>query len=246
MNSIKFPFIFFLALLSHQSKAGEPFFLNLVELWPQHETVADLTQAIEHGNSEEVYSLTFNSEWSATTHPDMFPPGPHFSGLVGGNHHGNFAFWAEGALASPGVKSMAETGSKFPLIDEVNTAIGLGLAGEVISGNGIGLSPGQVGHTLTVTREFPRVSIVSMIAPSPDWFVGVAGLPLFQNGDWVDELVVSLYPYDAGTDDGPSYVSPNMPATTPLPIFEIEGAPFLNGLTVPPIGTFTFTRVTPD
>jgi serine/threonine protein kinase len=36
------------------------------------------------------------------------------------------------------------------------------------------------------------VTLVSMVAPSPDWFVGVGGLPLLQDGQWVDELVVPL------------------------------------------------------
>lgn len=51
-----------------------------------------------------------------------------------------------------------------------------------------------------------------MIYPSPDWFVGVSGLELcLGNGSWVEEKVLNLYPYDSGTDSGPTYISSDQP-----------------------------------
>lgn len=51
-----------------------------------------------------------------------------------------------------------------------------------------------------------------MIFPSPDWFVGVSGLELcLANGSWVEQKVIALYPYDAGTDSGMTYISPDQP-----------------------------------
>ena len=42
-----------------------------------------------------------------------------------------------------------------------------------------------------------------MIGPSPDWFVGVSGLSLVDDeGKWIPELAVDLFPYDAGTKNG--------------------------------------------
>jgi hypothetical protein len=82
-----------------------------------------------------------------------------------------------------------------------------------------------------------------MIAPSPDWFVGVYGLNLIRNGDWVNEMTVDLYPYDAGTDSGVDYVSPNLNSMPAEPIARITGAPLLNGDSVPPLGTFSFQRI---
>lgn len=50
------------------------------------------------------------------------------------------------------------------------------------------------------------VSFVSMIDPSPDWFLGVSGLDLcLRNCTWAESKIVDLYPYDAGTDSGPTY-----------------------------------------
>ena len=80
-----------------------------------------------------------------------------------------------------------------------------------------------------------------MIAPSPDWFVGVSGRSLQdESGEWLEELEVTLYPYDAGTDDGATYTSANADSSPQQPIRGIRGeAPFSDA----PIGTFTFTRI---
>jgi len=190
-----------------------------------------------------VYKLTFDSVWSAQTHPNSFPPGPHFSGLVGGTHNGLVAFWEVGTDATNGIELMAETGSKTTLIAEVNAAIIGGNAGSVISGPGIGLSPGSAQVTFTATQDFPLASVVTMIAPSPDWFVGVSGVSLFNGNVWEDEVVVSLQPFDAGTDNGVNYTSPNQNTQPAVSIFEITGFPFEVGGIVPPLGTFTFTRI---
>ncbi|KAG8231524.1 hypothetical protein J437_LFUL008065 [Ladona fulva] len=43
--------------------------------------------------------------------------------------------------------------------------------------------------------------------PSPDWIVGVSGLELcLRNCSWVESLKFNLYPWDAGTDDGITYL----------------------------------------
>lgn len=50
------------------------------------------------------------------------------------------------------------------------------------------------------------VSFASKIEPSPDWIVGISGLELcLRNCTWLDEKVIQLYPWDVGTDAGPSY-----------------------------------------
>lgn len=188
------------------------------------------------------YELKFDAVWSAATHPTDFPPNPHFSGLVGGTHNSSVSFWQVGAPASEGIKQMAEFGAKGELLAEVTTAILSGSASDSVSGGFISPSPGSVTHTFEMTSEFPLVTVVCMIAPSPDWFVGVSALALHDGNLWVDTLIVPLYPYDAGTDDGVSYTSPNSPSVPRAPIMRINGAPFLVGDSVPALGTFTFIR----
>lgn len=96
---------------------------------------------------------------------------------------------------------------------------------------------------LTVSQECPLVSVVSMIAPSPDWFVGVSGMSLYENGAWIEQKVVELYAYDAGTDSGRSYDSPDEPTESPEGIRRIETEPLLVEGSVPTLGTFTFSRL---
>ena len=189
------------------------------------------------------YQLMFEATWSGATHPLDFPPNPHFSGLIGASHSPAVHLWQEGGAATPGIKNVAETGGKSPLDSEIDALIGAGTACTRISGGGIASSPGVVTVILAVNRDCPLVSVVTMIAPSPDWFVGVSGLSLLENGAWVEQVVVELLPYDAGTDSGSNYTSPNQPTTSPEAIYKIESEPFQAGETVPPLGTFTFTRL---
>ena len=92
-----------------------------------------------------------------------------------------------------------------------------------------------------ISEDFPLVTLVSMVAPSPDWFVGTSGVSLIENGYWVAENVVTLWPYDSGTDSGVSYTSPNQDTNPQEPISLITDGPLGNGV---PLGTFTFTLLT--
>ena len=186
------------------------------------------------------YRVDWNATWSAETHPDEFPGGAHFSDPIGATHDGTVAFWAPGGTATAGIERMAELGATSTLTAEVNAAIGAGSAASVLLGDFIN-SPGGTSFEFDITAAHPLVTLVTMIAPSPDWFVGVHGLDLQPGGSWVDSLTVALDPYDAGTDSGASYTSPN--ADSDEPISRITGAPFLDGDKVRPIGVFTFTRV---
>lgn len=188
------------------------------------------------------YVLTFKSTWSAATHPEDFPSSPHFSGLVGATHSGDVSFWQMGELASPGIKSMAETGSKSPLDDEIEAAITAKTAETKLSGGGIGTSPGTVTLEVEVSPEYPEVTLVSMIAPSPDWFVGVSGLALCEEGQWLGSKEIALLPYDAGTDSGASYAAPNSP-TNPPEVISALGSPFAVDGEVVSLGTFRFEKM---
>lgn len=183
------------------------------------------------------YSVTFETTWTEVTHPTDYPPSPHFSGLVGGTHDATVSFWDTGELASLGMKRMAEWGSQTELLAEVQAAIDAGQASSTIADDPLWTVPGATSIQVPVEPEFPLVTLVAMIAPSPDWFVGVRNLDLRDGGQWADEIVIELFAYDAGTDSGPSYTSPDQATVPPEPIALIEGYPFTPG---EPIGTFTF------
>jgi len=187
-----------------------------------------------------VYTLLFESDWQVATHPhENFPTNAHFSSLIGATHTLSTTLWQPNALASVGIEQMAESGGTGALQAEIEA---LGHARlTTIRAAGLSDTPGAV-HipAVMVDADHPAVTLVTMIAPSPDWFVGVHGLSLLgEDGRWLEELVVTLYPYDAGTDDGMDYSAANAEAMPHQPIRLLTGvAPFSPA----PIGTLTFRR----
>ena len=46
-----------------------------------------------------------------------------------------------------------------------------------------------------------------MLAPSPDWFIGIDSLNLLENGKWLNSKTINLKVYDAGSDSGLNFTS---------------------------------------
>jgi hypothetical protein len=203
--------------------------------------LALLAGASAHSAAQDTveYTFEFVAEWSAATHPESFPGNPHFSSVIGATHTAAASVWEPGGIASPGMEFMAEIGATTSLSNEVTDMVVAGEADRFHNLGGISLSPGARARTLTVNAAFDHISLVSMIAPSPDWFVGVHGVDLRPDGVWTREVVIDLDPYDAGTDAGPNYTSPNADITPHLPIANIaDEFPFTG---TPRIGTFRLT-----
>lgn len=205
----------------------------------------EFTPAPADLESSAQYDVVFRATWSASTHPRDFPPGAHWSGLVGGLHAPSVSFWGRGTTASRGIQELAELGSKTVLLDEVNAAIAAGTANRTLSGGSISGGTGTVTLRFAVDRSHPLVTLTAMIAPSPDWFVGVRGLPLIEQGSWVSRKSVMLFPYDAGTDSGATFRSPDFVTDPRGVISRIIKRPLAVRGRVAPMGTFTFIRVAP-
>ncbi len=189
-----------------------------------------------------IYEVTFDATWTRASHPLDFPDRAHFSPLIGGTHDSSVRFWDEGRPASEGVERMAENGRVSPLDAEIEAAIAAGRAELVLTGPGID-SPGRTRLRFTVSQRFPLLTLVTMVAPSPDWFVGVSGLDLFAGGAWAAELAIPLYPWDAGTDRGVTFDSEDREARPHRPIELISSAPLAPSGVAAPLGEFTVRRV---
>ena len=189
------------------------------------------------------YRMTYNSTWSQANHPTDFPFNPHFSSVIGMTHSVDVKLFEPGTLASLGIKNVAEFGSTGALNNEINNYIGAGTAQSRISGGGISLSPGSVSTEFNLTNSHPLVSMVTMVAPSPDWFVGIRAVSLLENGTWVQNKTVNIGIYDSGTDSGATYTSSNQPTNPPVPVFVITDPPLGDGNSVPSMGTVTFERI---
>ena len=126
------------------------------------------------------------------------------------------------------------------------TLIAAGTAHGELSGGGLSMSPSSVSLEFDIVSSHPYVTLVSMLAPSPDWFVGVSGLSLLaEDGTWKDREEVSLLLYDAGTDDGATFTAANANSDPAQPISRLTSEPgdtnFTDGN--PPVGMFTFQKL---
>ncbi|CAL8134698.1 unnamed protein product [Orchesella dallaii] len=174
---------------------------------------------------EAKYELTFEGLWSVLTHPKDYPGNAwsaHFSDIVGASHSPTFRFWKKDGIASEGLKQFAEFGDSKDLESELKAESGS--IRTIIKARGL-RHPNVYGHkTFAVFRadkDHNLISLVSKIAPSPDWFVGVSGLNLCtKNCTWLTNKVLPLYPWDAGTDNGITYLSPK---ETTIPRDRIHG-----------------------
>ncbi len=191
------------------------------------------------------YQVVFDATWSQATHPTNWPANAHWSGLVGGVHNETVHFFRLDETSSEGIRRMAELGQQATLLAEVAVAQAGGAALFQLASGGIAPSPGSrlLVFPQAMNRDHPLVTLCSMIAPSPDWFVGVDSLSLIENGQWVSNKVVTLYGNDAGTDSGASYTSPDLVTVPRGVVTQFTGFPAIQNGVIVPFGNFTFTRL---
>jgi len=155
------------------------------------------TSAICTGNA--TYKVTVNVTWADPAVSDK-----HYTTIIGGVHSSAVSFWKLGGLATQGIKEMAEMGSTTVLATEVKAAITAGSARSLVQFGGGG-APGSSSAMIELSGEFPLLSFGSMLAPTPDWFVGVSSLNLCESGAWVPTKTLDAVVYDAGTKDGADF-----------------------------------------
>ena len=184
------------------------------------------------------YNVRYIADWNSSqlTSPSAYPSNAHFTNLVGATHLAGEALWAPGGLASESIEFVAELGASGSLRVEVHEAIAQGRAGEYISFPSVYNFPSVNETTINLTNTFSEISLISMIAPSPDWFVGVSGVSLLdQDGNWIPQLEIDLFPWDAGTEKGISFNlnnSATFPQQTIQPLLNspFDGRPALGQL----------------
>ncbi|HMJ46178.1 MAG TPA: spondin domain-containing protein [Ferruginibacter sp.] len=157
------------------------------------------------------YKAILTTKWSLPAF--SVPPGAHLTTLVGMVHAKDTFLWSN-MPAGTGLEFVAEVGSNWRLINELDTIINrhkalyqFAIPPPVINS--------AVEFPLTFTSGFPSISFASMVAPSPDWFTGINNYCLVQNNQWVDDISIAMLVYDAGTEDGDVFGYDN-PATFPV------------------------------
>ena len=190
------------------------------------------------GDAQSVtYRVTFEGKWTTSVTSGGVPSDAHFSPLIGAVHNDSVTFWSSGGTASAGVEAVAENGQTSLFKTEINASSNAVAVVEKSPSFG---ATDTVTVDFEVTRDHPLVTLLSMIAPSPDWFVGVSGLSLLNaQGEWLESHTVDLFPYDAGTEDGTEFQFQN-PDTSPQgTIASLKGT---GKFSTEPIASLTFTR----
>ena len=141
------------------------------------------------------YAVTFQGAWTTTSTPGGVVGGAHFTTLIGAVHNSQVTFWSSGGTATPGIEAVAEAGSTSTFRSEIQ-AKGSDVATIVRQSVGGG-GTGSATFDVSLTRNHPLITLLSMIGPSPDWFVGVSELSLLDGGgQWFSSRSVDLYPYE--------------------------------------------------
>ena len=187
------------------------------------------------------YKIEFISNWSITTHPADYPSSSaHWSPLIGTTHKNAAPFLQLGVLASPGVEQVAETGGTSTITNEINAIIATGNAYEIINGSGLSSGLGTITiNNVGVDADFQYITLITMIAPSPDWVAQINNVKLTDAGNnWFSSISVDVYATDTGTDSGATYSSINANTNPAVNISSLENTlPFSDQI----VGTFVFT-----
>ena len=195
--------------------------------------------AVPAASQTITYEVKFEGNWTTASTPGGVVGGAHFTTLIGGVHGSGVTFWQSGEQASAGVELVAEEGSTGTFRSEVQASSHtLSVIQQGVSRSGTGTAT----FNIDVTRTHPLVTLLSMIGPSPDWFVGVSGVSLLDGAnEWRESHVVDLFPYDAGTENGTEFTLTN-PATNPQGVItRIAGTGKFSNVRM---ARLTFTRMT--
>ena len=159
------------------------------------------------------YTVTFEGNWNLDSTPAGVVSSAHFTTLIGAVHNSDVTFWAAGEMATAGVERVAELGITGTFETEISNAEE-GTVKSLVKKSGTSATGTRI-FEVEFSRTHPLLTLLSMIGPSPDWFVGVSGLSLLDRSDaWRSSHTVDLFPYDAGTEYGEEFSLGN-PATVP-------------------------------
>ena len=161
----------------------------------------DNTDNTDNDGASATYDITFNANWTQENNGRALPPGAHFTTMHGTTHNDAYTMWQAGALASPGVERVAETGIGTTLTQtEIAARRNAGMADAPITVSRLG-AVGSSTARFTASRTHPLLSTISMVAPTSDWFVGVSSYSLLDSEDqWINSATIDLRVYDAGTE----------------------------------------------
>jgi len=180
---------------------------------PEYITLFTAASKKSSSSGSANYDCIFTNLWTKSRHPNDYPSDAHWSPAVIISHDSVYSMFKEGEKSTEGFKIVAEKGAPTKLVSEAESygdSILSIKVGKLM--DGIRLTANQKITNIEVDNSHPYLSMVSMVAPSPDWITGLNDFDMRtgnSNEKWRQEVVLDLFPWDAGTDSGTSYASPN-------------------------------------
>ena len=157
--------------------------------------------------------------------PGTLPEGVDFyPDLVMVAHARGEAPWALDAIASDGMKVLAEVGTSEDFAQEAEAAEMVVHARTFAELLQVFLSPDP---SIELDSDRPCLSYAQMIAPSPDWFIGFTNICATDDeGNWLPQISAELIAYDAGTAEGEDFQYKSGDTDPREPIALLDAAPY--------------------
>ncbi|KPJ08656.1 Spondin-2 [Papilio machaon] len=195
-----------------------------------------------------VYRMVLHTYWTREKFPKHYPdwrPPAQWSRIYGVSHNRQYVLFRLGRRVSPPVRQFAESGHSEALSSGPGTM-------DVFTAPAITQGAGRTEAEFFVDGNHSRVSVMTKMIPSPDWFIGVDSFDLCVDGNWLDSITIEVDPVDAGTDNGFTFTAPNWPTAPQGVAYRITSKypshpagsffyPHLRRL--PPIATFQFIKL---
>jgi len=188
------------------------------------------------------YKVSQTSHYWVSNYGVGLPDNPHHSEMVLTMHTEQYTMSAVNMSATAGVQNMAEEGNPTAVQNEITASSAAMESTKVPPTNLTGQATklGFADFMMEADSDFPHVSLITMIVPSPDWFAFGSAM-LFENGAFQTKAI-DVYAYDAGTDSGTSYTSANDETSPKGTITELmSGVTGANTVGVRKMMTMTFT-----
>ncbi|XP_018497039.1 spondin-2-like [Galendromus occidentalis] len=163
-------------------------------------------------NSVAVFQLSLVTEWTRSRFPKQYPefrPAAQWAPLIGESHSLNVTLWRENRRVSDGFRDYARDSITKGLLDRFEREEGAGV-GDLFEAPSIPTGNGLTSLRFIGDHRHHMLSFAVRLVPSPDWFIGLDSQDLCQNAShWQSSFTVDLHPWDAGTDNGFTFTSPD-------------------------------------
>ncbi|PXF45302.1 Spondin-1 [Gracilariopsis chorda] len=172
-----------------------------------------LLQAVSadgHCSGKAIYRVSFQNLLTPKNFGNLIPEnGLVFSPLAGASHSNRISFLTIRGFASPQVEQIAETGQngRFVTLARNLRRQGRGVL-HVAAAKGPTMPGNFTNLFYAVDCAHPFITMLGMIAPSPDWIVQINNRNMIRDGKFITRESGTLIAYDVGTDSGREFTSP--------------------------------------